>query len=744
MTVESSTRKVTTAVAGTAVLFAAVFWLLDTGSAIVLSNAGLSSAVLPPGEAFVSRVLFALVFGLGGAIAGAAWERSRVIESFAMESLRDGHRRYRALLASSFDSVMALDGDGRIVEASESAVALFGYTARALAGRHIDDLVEPEGSNGQPPAAASVVALGARSAGESLPVRAHTAGGRRFPAELRVTPVPGDAGPACLVAVRETTSSLVAQKALKHSERRYQALFDNIPDGVYRSLPDGRLLAANQALVRMLGFDSAGELLAKCDTRALYSVPADRKKLVAELERSGSARNVEVRLRRRDGSVITVLANVRAVTSDNNGDAVFEGTLTDISDLLEARAALEDSEEHFRALCEHALDIINVIDESGAILYANPSSRVLTGRSPEEQVGLRLFRSVHPDDREAVLAMIAAGFEKPGRPQRFTCRVYRHDGTLCYLEAVGTAFMTRRGELRAVVHSRDVTGRLATEAQLREMQKVQVVGRLTDGLAHEFNNLLTVISGNLELLDESVDQPVLKTHVASALGACRQGSDLTRRLLAFSEHKDGHTEEVSINGLLLDMMPVLKRSLGESIRIETAFADDLWDVRVDPVQLEAAVLQLAVNARDAMEDGGTLAIATTNLPGTGDDADTERLVVDRVCIRVDDTGRGMDEDILARATEPFFSTSAAPANSGLGLSAVKRFVEAAGGEIQIDSERGGGTSVRLYLPAIRTTAVVDAEAAADAAGCAYPSCELIRKPFGKEGLARRVRQLLDQ
>jgi len=838
MTVESSTRKVTTAVGGTAVLFAAVFWLLDAGSEILMSNAGLSSAVLPPGDAFVSRMLLALVFGAGGAIAGAAWERSRAIESFAIESLRDGHRRYQALLASSFDSVMTLDRDGRIVEASESAVALFGYTAGNLAGRHIDDLVEPDGADGEEPASASVSALAGRGNGsgrESLAVTARTAGGRRFPAEIRATPVPGDADLACLVAVRETTSSIVAQKALRHSERRYQALFDNIPDGVYRSLPDGRLLAANPALVRMLGFDSADELLAEGDARALYADPADRKKLLAELERSGSARNVEVRLKRRDGSEIAVLANVRAVTSDNNGDAVFEGTLTDISDLLEAREALEDSEEHFRALCEQALDVINVIDESGAILYASPSSRVLTGRSPAEQVGLRLFRSVHPDDREAVLAMIAAGFERPGRPQRFTCRVYRHDGALRYLEAVGTAFMTRRGELRAVVHSRDVTGRLATEAQLREMQKVQVVGRLTDGLAHEFNNLLTVISGNLELLDETVDEPVLKTHVTSALGACRQGSDLTRRLLAFVEHKDARAENVSVNGLLLDMAPVLRRSLGESIRFETALADDLWDIRVDPVQLEAAVLHLAVNARDAMENGGTLRIATANLPGTAEDADAERLVVDCVCIRVDDTGIGMDEEVLARATDPFFSTSAARANTGLGLSAVKRFIEAAGGEIRIDSERGRGTSVELYLPAIGPTTGVDCEAAAvaggservlvvddnpavrratagllrslgyrveeaggghaalrelrcgtfdllltdiampdlsgcelaeraralcpetrvllasgneaavaDAADSGFSSYELIRKPFRKEGLARQVRQLLDQ
>lgn len=237
MTVESSTRKVTTAVGGMAILFAAVFWLLDAGSEIVLSNAGISSAVLPPGNAFVSRVLFALVFGLGGAIAGAAWERSRAIESLAMERLRDGHRRYQALLASSFDSVMTLDRDGRIV---------------------------------------------------------------------------------------------------------------------------------------------------------------------------------------------------------------------------------------------------NVIDAEGTILYASPSSRVLTGLSPEEQIGLRLFRSVHPDDREAVLATIAAGFERPGRPQRFTCRVYRHDGAVRCLESVGTAFMTRRGVLRAVVHSRDITDRLETDAQLRKEGLARRVRKLLD------------------------------------------------------------------------------------------------------------------------------------------------------------------------------------------------------------------------------------------------------------------------
>ncbi len=712
MTLDFSIRRTGATIAGTAVLFAALYWLLDTGSMLLASGGGVASAIVPEGGQFLNRVLYAAVFAAAGAVAGAALQRSRDIQILARSKLAESERKYQALLASSFDSVLTLGPAGRIVDASDSAAALFGQHRATLAGTPISSLLEAEDGD-----LLSLLGSAARSVDDSLRVRARGERGRTFPAEIRVVPMPGGDESAQLLAIRETTTDIVAQKALRHSERRYQALFDNIPVGVYRSQPDGRLLAANPALVRMLGYGSVDELLAEGNTRDMYCDPQQAVRLRQLLEQHGKARNVEICVRRRNGGEVAVLANVRAIASDNNEDVVYEGTLSDISDLLAAREALEDSEEHFRALCEHAPDVINVINADGEVIYSSPSSRQLSGRSPEEQVGLKLFRSVHPDDVAAVTEIVAEGFAKPGAAQRFTCRVYRQDGELRHVDAVGTAFLTRRGELRAVIHSRDVTERMQTETQLREMQKIQVVGRMSDGLVHEFNNLLTVISGNLELLDDRIQERVLKPHLESALHACQQGSDLTRRLMAFADRHGATLEDINVNGLLMDMEPILRRSLSETIRIGTEYGDDLWEVRVDPVQLEAALLQLAVNAKEAMPEGGTLTLVTRN-HWAGEDTAVgagRPPEGDCVCICLSDSGRGMDADVLARATEPFFSTRNADGRTGLGLSAVKRFVEAAGGTLTITSEPGAGTDVRLYLPRITTSDYV-VEGIAEATG----------------------------
>ncbi len=753
MTTDISTRRAAVTVALTALVFAVAFWLLAAGSMLWTSNTGFASAIVPEGGDFVNRVLLAVVFGLGGAVAGAALQRSHDVELLALDKLRESERKYHALLASSFDSVLTLGSQAEIVEMSESAATLFDDPGGALIGRPVDELIEIGGGDaaaGAPRNIGSLLRDAAASADASLAVRARDSRGRLFPAEIRVTPMPGRDHSAFVLAVRETTSSVVAQKALRHSERRYQALFDNIPDGVYRSLPDGRLLAANPALVRMLGYDSVDDLLANANTRDFYCEAGERRQLKQRLEQHGKARNVEMCLKRRDGTVIVALANIRATGNEHDHDVVYEGTLTDISDLLAAREALEDSEEHFRALCEHALDIINVIDADGTIVYSSPSSSLLTGCSPEEQLGMQVFRSAHPDDIAEVNRVVARTFASPRKPQRFTCRVYSHDGALRHLDAVANAFLTRHGELRAVIHSRDVTERMQTDEQLREMQKVQVVGRLTNGLTHEFNNLLTVISGNLELLDDCASEAGSRTHLLSALAACQQGSDLTRRLMAFAERQHVVLEDLNVNGLLMDIEPVLKRTLAETITIEIDYGRDLWDVRIDPVQIEAAILQLAVNARDAMEHGGTLSIATHNCRATeaGSGMPGSAAQADCVCIKISDNGKGMDREVLARATDPFFSTSPASSRPGLGLSAVKRFIEASGGTLRLTSKPGEGTTVHLCLPRVQTGDCRADDAAAAPGGSAAanddlePQYELLRKPFRKHKLAAQVRRAL--
>ncbi len=698
MTLDFSSRRSAAPMIGMACLFAIVFWFLAAGSDFWASNIGLASAIVPDGVALLNRLTFATIFALAGSIAGAAVQRSRDIEEFAVDKLQESERKYHALMASSFDSVITLDANARVLDVSVSAAAMFDVTREHLSDRSLDELIELRSPDTDGATTVRELLRGGPAA--DVEVTARRDNGRRFPAEIRITSMPSGSESAFVLAIRETTSQLVAQKALRHSERRYQSLFNNILDGVYRSDPEGRLLAANPALVRMLGYDSQEDFTSNANAREFYVDSAKRKQLMNILEVQKTARNFEILLRRRDGSTLPVLANIRAINNDNTERTVYEGSLTDISDLMEAREALVASEANFRMLCEHARDVVNVIDIDGRVLYSSPSSTSISGSSPEEQIGQTLFRNVHADDVETVRTIIAAGFNRPGTAHSFTCRVRRHDGQERLIEAVGSAFLSHDGQLRAVIHSRDITERAQSESEQRELQKLQVVGRMTDSLAHQFNNLLTVVAGNLDLLDDRIEDGALQTHLDAALRACQQGTDLTRRLMAFADHSHASTEDINASGVLLDMEPVLSRSMGETIDVSLDCGSDLWSINVDPVQLEAVILQLAVNAKSAMANGGALSIATFNsrTGGTNDGSVDAIHATDCVCISITDTGSGMDNDVLSRATEPFYSADSEAGRSGLGLSVVKNFAEAAGGHLHIGSTPGTGTTVTIHIP----------------------------------------------
>lgn len=257
-----------------------------------------------------------------------------------------------------------------------------------------------------------------------------------------------------------------------------------------------------------------------------------------------------------------------------------------------------------------------------------------------------------------------------------------------------------------IVVARDITRRKQTETQLRQGQKMQAIGQLTDGIAHDFNNLLSIIMGNLELLHEQLtDQPRLHELAQQALRAVDRGANLTRRLLVFSRRQPLLAQSTDLNKLVRGMLDLMRRTLGATIRIDTVLAADLRPTLIDPDELESALLNLVINARDAMPQGGKLKLETANVPI---DEDTALQVEGRsgwyVMLAVGDTGSGMTPEVQERVFEPFFTTKEANKGSGLGLSMVYGLVKQSGGHIAIDSKLGQGTTIRLYLPQIQTPA----------------------------------------
>jgi nitrogen-specific signal transduction histidine kinase/ActR/RegA family two-component response regulator len=245
----------------------------------------------------------------------------------------------------------------------------------------------------------------------------------------------------------------------------------------------------------------------------------------------------------------------------------------------------------------------------------------------------------------------------------------------------------------------DVTEQRRIEAQLRQSQRLEAVGQLTGGIAHDFNNLLTVIIGNTELMEET-DNPFLRGLAEMARKAAERGAELISRLLAFSRQQPLDPKAIDINLLISKMDGLIRRAIGGQLEIKTILGDNLWHVFVDPSQLESALLNLAINARDAMTNGGCLSIETGNIHM--DDADVADqpgfAPGDYLLVTVSDSGVGMDRDTLARAFEPFFTTKEVGKGSGLGLSMVYGFVKQSRGHVRIQSEPGRGTTVRIYLP----------------------------------------------
>lgn len=492
----------------------------------------------------------------------------------------------------------------------------------------------------------------------------------------------------------------VGQTALDRSEQKYRDLFESMIEAVYRCYADGTVIAANPAMVRKLGYTSEAEVIENVNTLRICANREQSQAIIDSLAETGEAREMVVDIARKDGSTLTAVTSTRIIDRDEEGDVVYQGTFADISELRAATDALRDSEEHFRALTENAVDIVTVINEEGEVLYVSPSCLPITGFMPADLVGRSVFASVHSDDLGLARRSIASVFNSSGTSRSFTCGYVKADGDVIQIETIGSAFRNSKGDLRAVLNTRDVTQRRRTEQQLQQAQKMQAIGHLTGGIAHDFNNLLTVIVGNLQLIGERDLDPEASDQVDTAYRAAMQGADLTRRLLAFAKRQPLEPKVVDVSKLLDAMDPLLYRSLGKLVNIEMDLADDLWLAKVDPAQLESAILNLAINSRDAMDGEGLLQIRTKNCAygASGLREDPVLIAGEYVCISVEDNGSGMSEEVRKAAVEPFFSTKQDRNGSGLGLSMVYGFVQQSGGHIRLDSREGEGTCIDLYLP----------------------------------------------
>ena len=496
-------------------------------------------------------------------------------------------------------------------------------------------------------------------------------------------------------------------------ELRFRLLVDSVRDyAIYMLDPAGIVTSWNAGAQRFKGY-AAAEIIGQHYSR--FYTEEDRRaglpqKNLAIAATEGRFETEGWRVRK-DGGRFWASVVIDAIRDERGRLLGFGKVTRDITERKAAEEALRLSEERFRLLVQGVTDYaIFMLDPTGCVTNWNSGAQRMKGYSAADIVGQHFSRFYTEEDRAAGLPMRALQTaERDGRIEMEGWRV-RKDGTQFWASVVIDAIRDDRGMLIGFGKvTRDITERRQAQIALDEArqalfqaQKMEAVGQLTGGIAHDFNNLLQAIGGCLELMERRLAEG--RTDVGKYLAATRASVDraaaLTQRLLAFSRRQPLKPARVDMNSLVTGMRDLIRRSVGEAIAVVPDLDDGIWPTRVDGNQLENALLNLAINARDAMPEGGRLTIATRNV-SLDNPAEAKALGLkpgDYVTLAVGDTGMGMPPDVLARAFEPFFTTKPIGQGTGLGLSQLYGFVHQSDGHVRIDSEAGRGTTVTIWLP----------------------------------------------
>ncbi len=493
------------------------------------------------------------------------------------------------------------------------------------------------------------------------------------------------------------------ERSLRENEERLRAVFENAGVGLAYVAPDGHFLHVNRRLCEILGY-APEDLMAQSFQSITHPehLAVDLQQLRRIEAGELDAYVTEKRYLRKDGSAVWVGLTSSAVRGPGGDVAYFVTAVSEIGDRRSAEDRLRQSEAEYRRLVEHAPVGIYRSSTSGRFLTVNPSLVAMLGYdSAEDVVRLDLWKDVYvaPGERDAATKIAEAGGvamrevewrRKDGRhiTVRLTMRAVRGAGE-------GVEFFEGLAE--------DVTQQHVLEMQFRQAQRLEAVGRLAGGVAHDFNNVLTAISGYTELLLEELPAGDPKrTDVEEIRAAAGRAAGLTRQLLAFSRKQVLQPRVLDLNALVETLHRMLRRLIGEDVTLATALAPQVGAVRADPGQLEQVVLNLAVNARDAMPNGGRLTIETADVV-LDDDYVREHPAVRPgryVLLAVSDTGIGMDAETRAHLFEPFFTTKELGKGTGLGLATVYGIVQQSGGHIWVYSEPGRGATFKIYLPRV--------------------------------------------
>jgi two-component system, cell cycle sensor histidine kinase and response regulator CckA len=487
--------------------------------------------------------------------------------------------------------------------------------------------------------------------------------------------------------------------AATSAARQYRSLFEGNLAAVYVSTIPGELLDCNSSFVKMYGYSSKQEMLAS-NAGCLYAEPGDRRMFLEHLRKEGQVINYECQQRKQDGSLFWILERATLLI-DASGRKVIEGTAIDITERKQAEIALKESEERFATIFRHSPVGCGIASQQGVFLNANDALLKMFGRPAEQVIGktgveLGLWKS--QGERDQFYRRLCAEGSIKNMEIEFTDAA----GNSHFCRYFGT--LVRIGDKDCIFGMQlDCTEQRELEAKFLQAQKMEAVGRLAGGAAHDFNNVLGVIGGYAELLEVRLARDEkLRSYCTKILETTQRASTLTSQLLTFSRKEIRRPVPLMPSTVIRELAGILPRLIGEDIEINLDLNAG-GTIVMDKIHFEQIVFNVVLNARDAMPGGGQLSIFTDDQLRAPLSSASQTALAPHVVITICDTGIGMDENTRVHAFEPFFTTKDTGRGTGLGLSTVYGIVQQCGGETNIESQPGKGTAVNILLPAIEQT-----------------------------------------
>ncbi len=643
------------------------------------------------------------VGGIIGLITGLLLKRLNIYA----QKLVYSELRFQDLFEKAPIAYQSMDSTGVLIDINQTWLDSFEYTRYDVIGRHFSDLLtsrsikllEQHIQNLKNNIDNITTELEIRSNNSNILI-----------IELESRPSTNNLGELDQIhsVIRDITETKNSEKALIESENKYRTLLNQLPVGIYRRhyQENGKMILANPAAFKMFGFSSFEEF-SKNPLSNFYLDAFKFKEFNKLLLENSKVDNFDLALKKKDGTPL--YCKIWATLVKGPTMNYVDGILVDIS---AQKKALEENTRLARAI-EQASEVVIITDIEGTMQYVNPAFERLSGYSRKEAIGEnpRILKSGEhdPEYYKALWKTILSG--KIWKSQVIN---KKKDGTLYTEEVEISPIRDEDGNITNFVSvNHDITRELELEGQIRQSQKMEAIGQLAGGVAHDFNNMLQVIAGYTEMTQDILgeDNPARKTldHVAKA---SERATALVRQLLAFSRRETLQLKQIDLNDLTSGLLKMIRRIIGEHIDLSFHPGADLQILQADPGQVEQIILNLCVNARDAMPDGGKLTIETENILLSKEycQIHAEAQEGNYVAINVSDTGKGIPKEIKDRIFEPFFTTKAVGEGTGLGLSTVYAITKRHGGFINLYSEEGMGTVFKIYLPANSDqTSTIEAE-----------------------------------